>query len=341
MSNKLAIKTDLIFKVLIHLMFWAFWVGLPLLNSYIDDDVKRFTFNYSLLPVNIFTVPFFYLTSEYLTNKYFSKGKFTTFIIAVISLTIILIFTTYELKLMILKDRPIRLYDFRTLFTPIFVMSMATLFGLVSYLIKEGQKTSNLQQERLKSELSFLRSQISPHFIFNVLNSIVYLIRTKSNLAETVTIKLSELLRYMLYESDNKKVLLSKEVEYLKNYIELQKIRFGDDVKINLEIIGNFGSYAIEPMLLIPFVENAFKHGIGSNNEAVIHVYLNTSNENLEFEVRNSLGKLENEIKEQKSGIGLKNVQRRLELLYEDSFDLQITENLEEFKVSLKLELKN
>lgn len=339
--SKPTINTDFIFKIFIHLMFWGFWVGLPLLNSYMDADTKRYDYIVKTLPLAALSVPFFYINSEFLTSKFIARGKFTSYIFAVLILTLICFLLNYELKSYIITEHPVRLYDFRTIFPSIFVMSMGTLFGLVSYLVKEARKTNDLQQERLKSELSFLRSQISPHFIFNVLNSIVYLIRSKSDQAETVTIKLSELLRYMLYESDNKRVLLSKEVEYLNNYIELQKIRFGDDIKLNVDINGNFGSQTIEPMLLIPFVENAFKHGVGSNNEAEINVSLSSKDENLVFEVSNSLGKIDNEQKEKKSGIGLKNVKRRLELLYDDNYDLEIYENKSNFKVSLNLELKN
>jgi LytS/YehU family sensor histidine kinase len=218
---------------------------------------------------------------------------------------------------------------------------MSTLYGVIVIMVNQSKKDSEEKEEKLKSELSFLRSQISPHFIFNVLNSIVYLIRTKSDRAENVTIELSNLIRYMLYESENKQVLLEKEIEYLKNYIELQKIRFGDDVNINLKIEGTPGTLFIEPMLLIPFVENAFKHGVGFIKNPEIDIWLNiTSPNNFRFKVSNKIGPEKENQKDSNSGIGLKNVKRRIELLYPESNNLKVKNNDAVFEIDLSLGLK-
>ncbi len=221
-----------------------------------------------------------------------------------------------------------------------FVAAMATGYGLVTEFLQEERRTREEKQERMQSELSFLRSQISPHFIFNVLNSIVYLIRSKSDLAEPVTIQLSELIRYMLYETDNKQVPVSKEIDYLKNYIDLQKLRYGDDVEIKVKIEGNDSSLTIEPMLLIPFVENAFKHGIGMVHNPVIDIRLSYIGNVLNFTVENKIAPETRESKDFSSGIGLKNVRRRLELLYPGSHGLQIEDNGIMFVARLSLTLK-
>jgi two-component system LytT family sensor kinase len=161
-----------------------------------------------------------------------------------------------------------------------------------------------------------------------------------SNLvAEDVTIQLSELIRYMLYETETKQVPVSKEVEYLKNYIELQKVRYGDDVEINVNITGNDSSLTIEPMLLIPFVENAFKHGVGMVRNPKIDINLSYDLSNLTFEVKNSIGPETIDEKDGSSGIGLKDVSRRLELLYKEKHELEIINDGKQFLAKLSLNL--
>jgi LytS/YehU family sensor histidine kinase len=192
----------------------------------------------------------------------------------------------------------------------------------------------------MRAELSFLRSQISPHFIFNILNSIVYLIRTKADKkAEDVTIRLSSLMRYMLYDSDQSMVPLDREVDYVQNYIDLQCMRFEDDVQIEFEVKGTMDGSMIEPMLLIPFVENAFKHGVGFVRDPYIKVQLTYDQGSLDFQVENKIGKLVEDQKEESSGIGLKNVTRRLELLYPGKHQIKVNQDDNLFKVQLHMGL--
>ena len=146
---------------------------------------------------------------------------------------------------------------------------------------------SEKETENLKTELSFLRSQVSPHFMFNVLNNMVALARKQSDALEPSLIKLSSLLRYMLYETDEEKVLVEREIEYLNNYIDLQKQRFGKNIRITTSFDEREKGYTIEPMLLIPFVENAFKHGTGIITDACIDIHLLVHNGKLVFTVRN------------------------------------------------------
>ncbi|GEO12237.1 hypothetical protein SAE01_47330 [Segetibacter aerophilus] len=195
------------------------------------------------------------------------------------------------------------------------------------------------ENEHLKTELSFLRSQVSPHFMFNVLNNMVALARKKSDILEPSLIKLSSLLRYMLYETDEEKVLLEKEIDYLNSYIDLQSQRFGSKVKVNVTMDHFDNSYFIEPMLLIPFVENAFKHGTGLIQNAEINIELKAMNNLLQFTVINQHDNSSEETKDKTSGIGLQNVRRRLNLLYKDNHTLLITNRDNKFIVSLQLNL--
>jgi len=196
------------------------------------------------------------------------------------------------------------------------------------------------ENESLKTELSFLRSQVSPHFLFNILNNLVSLARKKSDMLEPSLIELSGLMRYMLYENDDEKVSLSREVEYLKSYIALQMLRFGDDITITFNPSGNINDYYIEPMLLAPFVENAFKHGGDADHDPQINIMLSVDDATgwLDFKVMNSI-EAQQHSKDKTSGIGLNNVKRRLELLYKENYKLDIVKSEKVFIADLKIKL--
>lgn len=206
--------------------------------------------------------------------------------------------------------------------------------------IKREQIIKEKENTQLKTELNFLRSQISPHFMFNVLNSMVSLARKKSDMLEPALVNMSSLMRYMLYENNGNPVNLGTEIEYLKNYIDLQLLRYGDSLKLNLYINGRFDEYRIEPMLLIPFVENAFKHGISMIEEPIIDIsiYMDKGSSNLKFIVMNTISNLESP-DENGTGIGLSNVKRRLILLYPDSHKLEIEKTADVFKVIVNIKL--
>ncbi len=189
------------------------------------------------------------------------------------------------------------------------------------------------ENEKLKSELSFLRSQVSPHFMFNVLNSLASLARKKSDDVEPAIIQLSQLMRYSLYHTD-KKVTLDQEAEYLGNYIELQRLRFGGVVKLHFHVNIKKKDIAIEPMLLVPFVENAFKHGVGLMDDPIINISLEGNTYGINFTVRNKFDPNSVEVKDGSSGIGIQNVKRRLDLLYKDMYTLKIYKNEENWFIT-------
>jgi two-component system LytT family sensor kinase len=230
---------------------------------------------------------------------------------------------------------------------PIAILPFAFVI-MVSFcyrLYTDKQDRDRLIEERerihLKTELEFLSSQISPHFMFNLLNTLVAMARKKSELLEPSLIRLSQLMRYMLYDNNAPQISLANEVEYLKNYINLQLLRFGDDVKINLYLSGAFERYNIAPMLLIPFVENAFKHGIGTLEEPIIDVSLTIpeDREVLHLMVVNGIAPLGISAQESSSGIGLANVRRRLELLYPNHHSFSIVQTADTFTVKLQIDL--
>ena len=196
-------------------------------------------------------------------------------------------------------------------------------------LVKETMRAESIQKEKetetLRSELSFLRWQISPHFLFNVLNNMVSLARVRSEKLEGMLLDLSNLMRYMLYENDDRKVTVDREAEYLNSYIELQNVRFGNEVKLKWEVnvVQADSGNTIEPMLLIPFIENAFKHGTGIADPE-ISVVIHFDNNMATMTTRNRYVEKSEDRKDGTHGIGLANVKRRLNLLYPGKYSLDI-----------------
>jgi LytS/YehU family sensor histidine kinase len=207
-----------------------------------------------------------------------------------------------------------------------------------SLLVPLDRDSGNFTTENLKTELSFLRSQISPHFIFNALNSSIILVRKQSDLAESCLLKLASLLRYMLYESDEDKVLIENEIQYISDYVDLQGIRYGDGVFIEkkLEVNVLVDQY-IEPMLFIPFIENAFKHGTSVLKNPEIRLSIQEQSDSLILSVSNRFIVSERDSKNH--GIGLSNVRRRLELLYPNKHTLKLTIEEDWFFVYLSIDL--
>lgn len=323
-----------------HVIFWTFIMALPYLlkaptaNNY-NPKIVIPTYYFSVLSLT--NIPFFYFNTNFLIPKILKIKGFYMYCISIIATIFLLILFNSFLRQFLLNDSINYriLPGFGTAFQILFILAISTSYRILSDNLQEEDFRKERENERLKSELSFLRSQISPHFMFNVLNSIVSLSRRKPQMVEPVVIKLSELMRYMLYESDDAKVSLQREYKYLQSYIELQKIRFGDDVEVKFEHGLITEDKSIEPMLLIPFVENAFKHGVGMIERPLIEVFLGVEDHKLVFMVRNKFNHQFKETKDGSSGIGLNNVKRRLELLYPESHNLIISEQEDWYEVTL------
>ena len=223
--------------------------------------------------------------------------------------------------------------------------SSSTVFVIVKEWIQSQRIRKDLEYKSLQAELSFLRSQIQPHFLFNTLNSIYALSLKKSDTAPEMILRLSEMLRYMLYDCGESKVALSSELRYLHNYLALEALRHGQAVAISLDTDLDREDYTIAPLLLIPFLENAFKHGLHHRLEdAFVEAELYVEQGQLEFIVRNaaapaSAKALPKVGKVNQGGIGLKNVRRRLELLYPQAHELDIKPGPEHYVVYLQINL--
>jgi hypothetical protein len=202
----------------------------------------------------------------------------------------------------------------------------------------QGEQGKEMEKQKLMSELSFLKSQVNPHFLFNSLNGIYALAIKKSDKTPDAILQLSDLMRHMLYESEKEWVDLSKEVDYLKNYIALQKLRLANNAVIDFEVKGDIEGKQIEPMLFIPFIENAFKHGVDSEG-ADIHIQLEVKFKRLYFSMQNRISTAHQ--KDEVSGIGLANVKKRLDLHYGSNYKLDYEEKKGIFSVNLQLNLKS
>jgi two-component system LytT family sensor kinase len=332
------IASDQLTRWLFFLTFFGIWFASPFI-SFDNDDGWRQRFFLKILPASLTNIPLFFLNTEWLAPRLLRKRGLATYLFSLLGLAFFFIVLQGFMKNWLLAPdcKGVLFHSYKAFFPVLFVTAVSAGYAMVMYML-DGEKTRREErQERLQSELSFLRSQISPHFIFNILNSIVYLIRSKSDLAEPVTIKLSELMRYMLYDSNDAQIPLEKELSYLENYVELQKIRFEEDVEISLRVKGETAGQLIEPMLMIPFVENAFKHGVGLVREPVIDIDLMFDHKEMTFKVRNKITPDTSGEKDNSSGIGLQNVRRRLELLYPDAHRLELTREGEWFVAELWL----
>ncbi|MBW8684103.1 sensor histidine kinase [Chitinophaga rhizophila] len=226
----------------------------------------------------------------------------------------------------------------KSIFAALLMLFMSGFIKIAQEWFKSEQQREALKVENLNAELKFLKSQINPHFLFNCLNTIYSLAHKHSVQTEHAIVKLSTILRYMIYDSNEDKVQLQQELQYLEDYIDIQRLRMPDDIVVDYAVQGNTAGLKIAPMLLVPFVENAFKHGISYAEPSFIAIALAIEKNEMRLVVENS--RFKQRVAE-KGGIGLQNVRKRLELLYADHHELEITESDNQFIVDLKIVLKN
>lgn len=220
----------------------------------------------------------------------------------------------------------------------LYVTALGSTLKLTYEWINEKRKNEELQKVQLQTELALLKSQIQPHFFFNTLNNLYALVINKSPNAPDVVLKLSEIMQYILYEVKEPEVPLLKAINYIYSYLELEKLRYGDKVKSDIQIIGNIDEIEIPPLLFLPFIENCFKHGTYNNDDIKVNIIFEIKDNFLFFTVENTFEINNNKLV--KHGIGIDNVKRRLQLLYNKNFTLKTTIQKNKFKVLLKLPIE-
>ena len=330
----------------IHIVFWAvFFLALVLLDT---DGLPLWTNIISNLTMTLFFAAIVYVNIFYLIPKYLFAQKTLLYVLFLL-LGIVLITPVYISMRMItfrnFPDLASQYYNNMSsiVFLEIFVAIASLFYAIVVDWLKKRVEVTELYTTNIESELNFLKTQINPHFLFNTLNSIYALTLKKSDEAPDLILKLSEIMRYMLYDCNEDLVPLDQEINYLKNYLELEKFRKGKTNDIILKVEGNPEGKSIAPLLLITFVENAFKHGVNNTEKGYVHIHFRILDDRLEFDIENSVSPqihLTN-LGKKSGGIGLENVKRRLELLYPGRNKLDIQKSIDSFRVSLVIEKFN
>jgi hypothetical protein len=335
------------YKIMIHAAFWVYMFNQILLTiaMYPGKEYDPFQ-EITIYPLTSFiTFYSFYLAYGLFFTRKKKLGP------AVILLAVFILLVPFRIGIEYLFWKYIG-YSHMSSSEPLVVnrswwfnsLRLVTIYGIYSLLIKlaigwfESQKAkTELLLEKQSGELALLRSQLNPHFLFNTLNNIYSLVYKKSDDAPEAVMKMSSIMRYMLFDATTDNVLLEKEIEYLKSFIELEKLRIRQKDFVELTITGNVEGYTIAPMLLIPFVENAFKHGSRSATTPGIRISLDVHPGEIRFHVSNTMRKSGSHTGDEVGGIGLSNIRRRLNLLYPGKHRLAITSNEHEFVVELIL----
>ncbi len=332
--------------LLIHFSFWCLYfsfffyqISSPRRGE--EVDLTKAFFNAVLHVVNTMIIAYlnyFYFLPRFLAHKKLSKyllefgGIFILFVIVHVNLKRFQIdgYTYSQEGHYFYSQRFFIQHTFNAFFVVGFI---AMLKFAENWFALEARK-KEIENEKLTSELRFLKAQINPHFLFNTLNNLYSLAFMQSPNTTEVIAKLSQMMRYMIYDSNHPKVLLSKEIEYMQSYISLEKLRLNEQIPIEFEVMGNPDTVQIVPLILITFLENAFKHGVGNNfAKAWVKVSIDVQEKKCVYQVINS--KLPNGNNLEKSGIGLQNVQRRLDLSYPQTYTLNVKNEKEFYAVEL------
>jgi len=337
-----------------HIMWWTLTIGSV---SAVVHNIFFSPYSIKFLFYVIFQALGVYFNLYYLMPKFLEKGKYVQYIVyllATIVCTAALIVPGYYTSAFLSgksfedlyqRDPGDYLYFFKinTLPSSVASMTLGMSVKLTRNWIHTKKRQQLLEKEKLETELKFLKSQFNPHFLFNSINSIFVLIHKNPDMASESLAKFSDLLRYQLYECNEAQIPLSQELTYIENFIELEKLRQEHNIALNIEIEQQHaGNLSIAPFILMPFIENAFKHVSKRKDEPNwISMQLHFDKQEFHFDISNSVSAQYNSSNEPMhyKGIGLKNVQRRLDLLYPQKHALTIQQTDEVFKVTLHLDL--
>ena len=309
-------------------------------------DISRYLGTYFVVN-NLFIIAFYYLNTYSFIPSLFDKKKFWAYGLLILGLLVVyaLMPRIYHAIMNSFQQasqpprqgraRPLVNSGNIAIFLLVFVFS--TGLKVIQQWLNSEQRNKEIATEKLKAEFSFLKAQINPHFLFNTLNNIYALASAQSEQTAPAVMKLSSIMRYVLTEARNDLVPLDKEIQFTSHYIELQKMRLTDKTIIEFEVKGEPFGRQIAPLLLLPFVENAFKYGTSTRERSPIRIMLEINKEWLYFRICNhkhintSLKATDN------TGIGITNTKRRLDLFYEDRYQLEIEDKASEFSVHLKI----
>lgn len=336
--------------LIVHLIFWSFIIFLLVLSVLFSKEPQTVytiavNFGYSgLINISIFYINYTLLIPLLVKEqkKYgLYMGAILLLIVVMSAIKTVLASLNADIVLLVSDGGrrefvTLGKYALAAVFTSGFFIVVSSLlkFGIDWFGNERIQR--NLESEKKEMELQFLKSQLNPHFLFNSLNNIYSLAYQKSDKTADAIMKLSEIMRYMIYESNDSWVSLSKEIEYLHSYIELQKLRFRDGAAVEFQLNGEIDDQQIVPLILISFVENAFKHGVANDPKDPIKINIIANQKILHFSITN---KKNQHNKDEVGGVGLNNVERRLQLLYPERYKLNIVNSATHYTSELMLDL--
>ncbi len=335
--------------VFIHVMIWLIVIVAPVFLSLVSKDVPQDILTYYIFESFFHPIVFYTFFIYIIPITIYRKGKVIStvliYLFTLIALVIIktgIIFVAINVAQLDLGDH--NMLEIRTLagtfVNMVFMIVLALLIRIALYWARDQRKNTELQLQEHKMEVELLKAQINPHFFFNTLNNIYSLVYKKSDDAPAAVMKLSEIMRYIIYDSKSQMVPMEKEVEQLNNYIELERLRSRDPGFVEIETRGNMSSHVVPPMIFLSFAENAFKHGKRKVKKPGIKFNIIVEDGKIKFIVTNHI-LVEPHNNHVGEGIGMQNTRRRLELLYPNCHKLHIRKDNEKYEVSLELTCKN
>jgi len=349
-------------KLTLHALAWIIVIIIPLyLNNAFGGGNQHRMSEFYLHTFSAGVI--FYLGYLWMVPKFFLQDKKFIYAIILIGLIVSTHFITNvieeyflfdsiqaekfreAIKSMAGKDEnfspPMKAFSFFNHFlSSVLLSGFAIGLGVMEKLKINEKKQKELEKEKLNSELAFLKNQISPHFFFNTLNNIYSLIGIDGPTAQESVLKLSKLMRYLLYESEHGETMISNEIEFMNNYIDLMKLRLNPRVELKIDFPKEYSDFSIPPLLFVPFIENAFKHGITYRDRSFIHIAMKIGNDQISFSSENSIGKSSQTEDLQYTGIGLENVRKRLALLFPGKHELKIEQDETIFRINLTIQKK-
>jgi hypothetical protein len=354
-------------KLLLHILAWTIILGIPLYFFKRWDVGKDFMWIYYI--GNIINGIIFYANYLILVPKFFFGDAKHKYYLSVVFLLTFLYFVSDKSNELVFKYVPGRdnteeinhqnkegkdlslskpdehrghppfreMHLFNYAFTSLFLVFFSVGMRVLERHSQTEKLQKELEKEKLNSELAFLKNQISPHFFFNTLNNIYSLISINAEDSQKAVLQLSKLMRYLLYDSEQGNTKLSNEIDFMNNYIDLMKLRMSSKVSLTVSFPQKFEDINIPPLIFIPFIENAFKHGISYREKSFVEISLTTEKDSLKFRCANSLVKGREENGSDHSGIGLDNVTKRLNLLFPGKHDIKIIKSDTEYEVLLQI----
>ncbi len=336
-----------------HVLFWVIYFVITVIRwgGILEDYSYSLKSTLTGFPIHMFLV---YLNIYVLMPKFAFKKKYITYIVLILLVIFLMVIVKFYLRYYLVSTdvwpegakeiHSITVnYVIDMMIGEIYVITFATAIKITLDFIKEHKRVTDLEKAQLETELLFLKTQISPHFFFNTLNNIYSLAVENSKNTPKIILKLSELMRYLLYDTANKRQTLENEILCIQNYIDLERIRHNDELEVNMYISGDIQDKEIAPILLLTFIENAFKHGAHKNiGEIKIDINLAIKKDFLYFTISNPMPlKTEHEERfNQSNGIGLENVKKRLALGYhKNDYQLIIKTVKNLFVVKLKIKV--